>query len=48
MSPEEVNNHLEQGKRLLANGQLVDALNHYGKAIGKHLRRVHLCIIYHF
>lgn len=35
MSAVEVESHLEQGKKLLASGQLSDALVHYHAAVGK-------------
>ena len=35
LSSAEVENHLEQGKKLLATGQLSDALGHYHAAVGK-------------
>jgi len=35
LSASEVENHLEQGKKLLASGQLSDALVHYHAAVGK-------------
>lgn len=35
LSAPEVEKHLEQGKRLLASGQLSDALVHYHAAVGK-------------
>jgi DnaJ family protein C protein 3 len=31
----DVNDHLEKGKRLLATGQLADALTHFHSAIGR-------------
>ena len=31
----DVDKHLELGKQSLADGQLLDALHHYSKAIGK-------------
>lgn len=35
LSAAEVEQHLEQGKRLLASGQLSDALSHYHAAVGE-------------
>lgn len=35
LSAPEIENHLEQGKRLLASGQLSDALVHYHAAVGE-------------
>lgn len=35
LSASEIENHLEQGKRLLSSGQLSDALVHYHAAVGK-------------
>lgn len=35
LSASEIENHLEQGKKLLAVGQLSDALGHYHAAVGK-------------
>lgn len=35
LSAAEVEQHLEQGKRLLATGQLSDALSHYHAAVGE-------------
>lgn len=35
LSASEIENHLEQGKRLLSLGQLSDALVHYHAAVGK-------------
>ena len=35
LSSVEIENHLEQGRKLLSSGQLSDALTHYHAAVGK-------------
>jgi hypothetical protein len=37
LSQQEIDNHIEMGKKLLAAGQLADALTHYHSAIGLRL-----------
>ena len=39
--PSEVDKHLAEGKRLLQEGQLSDALYHYAAAVGECTEQVH-------
>ena len=42
----EVEQHLEMGKKLLAAGQLADALSHYHAAVGQYIVCVCLLCVY--
>ena len=42
-SSQDIERHLEQGKKLLAAGQFADALIHYHMAIGRCRRQLHKC-----
>lgn len=35
-----VDNHMEMGKKLLAAGQLADAMSHFHAAVGKRRRKI--------
>ena len=43
-----MNDHLEKGKKLLAIGQLADALTHFHSAIGRMIFESMLNILFHF
>ena len=40
--PKEVEQHLEMGKKMLAAGQLADALSHYHAAVGTCVHNLYL------
>jgi len=42
-TPVEIEQHLEMGRKLLAAGQLAEALSHYHSAVGKTHTHTHTC-----